>query len=383
MRLPGPSRPVTAGIRLGLDDAGNAQRAGAELEVITGLQPQPLQQARIGIGLALGWHAGVGDQRTAGRGPHPQRATQRVTCLHRLDAGHLAGLAVEQHAAEAGDAGVGQSAPLRFFGEGLRRVVAPGDAEVTAEHFRRTAGQGQVDPVHQGADRGHHRHAQHQGREHAGSCCRSALDRQQAAVIDAVDVLAALGQPQVVGDQHQRGAAAGVEFEQQVADVLAGGVVQRAGRFVGEQDARAGDEGTCQGHALLLAARQLARVVTGAMAQADLRQHFVHPHPVFAAGQLQRQRDVLGGGQRRQQVEALEHEADLACAQLGAGFLVETAQILAGQRNAAAAGQVQPGQQAEQGGLAGTGGADDGHAGAFMDGQGDVVQRDGAGEPAR
>ncbi|KAG1390995.1 hypothetical protein G6F58_012818 [Rhizopus delemar] len=110
------------------------------------------------------------------------------------------------------------------------------------------------------------------------------------------------------------------------------------------------------------------------MAQADLRQHFVHPHPVFAAGQLQRQRDVLGGGQRRQQVEALEHEADLACAQLGAGFLVETAQILAGQRNAAAAGQVQPGQQAEQGGLAGTGFAHDGHDFAGVDVQVDAVQ---------
>ncbi len=64
------------------------------------------------------------------------------------------------------------------------------------------------------------------------------LDRQQPALVDAMDVLAALGQAQVVGDQHQGGAAAGVEFEQQVADVLAGGVVQRAGRFVGEQDAR-------------------------------------------------------------------------------------------------------------------------------------------------
>jgi acyl-CoA thioesterase-1 len=181
-----------------------------------------------------------------------------------------------------------------------------------------------------------------------------ALDRQQAAVVDAVDVLAALGQAQVVGDQHQRGAAAGVEFEQQVADVLAGGVVQRAGRFVGEQDARAGDEGTCQRHALLLAAGQLARVVAGAMGQADLGQHLVHPCAVLAAGQFQRQRDVLGGGQRRQQVEALEHEADLARAQLGAAFF-QVAQILAGQRDAAAAGQVQPGQQAEQGGLAGTG----------------------------
>jgi len=189
-----------------------------------------------------------------------------------------------------------------------------------------------------------------------------------------VDVLATLGQAQVVGDQDQGGAAAGVEFEQQVADVLAGGMVQRAGRFVGEQDARAGDEGTCQRHALLLAAGQLARVVAGAMGQADLRQHLVHPRAVIASGQFQRQRDILGGSQRRQQVEALEHEADRTRAQLGPCFFIQVAQVLARQRDVAAAGQVQSGQQAEQGGLAGPRSADDGHTGAFMDGQGDVVQ---------
>ena len=188
-----------------------------------------------------------------------------------------------------------------------------------------------------------------------------------------MDVLATLGQAQVVGDQDEGGAAAGVEFEQQVADVLAGGMVERAGRFVGEQDARAGDEGTCQRHALLLATGQLARVVAGAMGQADLGQHLVHPCAVLASGQFQRQCDVLGGSQRRQQVEALEHEAD-ARAQLGPSFLIQVAQVLARQRDVAAAGQVQSGQQAEQGGLAGPRGTDDGHTGAFMDGQGDVVQ---------
>ena len=189
-----------------------------------------------------------------------------------------------------------------------------------------------------------------------------------------MDVLAALGQAQVVGDQDEGGATAGVEFEQQVADVLAGGMVERAGRFVGEQDARAGDEGTCQRHALLLATGQLARVVAGAMGQADLGQHLVHPCAVLASGQFQRQGDVLGGSQRRQQVEALEHEADLARAQLGPSFLIQLAQVLARQRDVATAGQVQSGQQAEQGGLAGPRGTDDGHTGTFMDGQGDVVQ---------
>ncbi len=89
-----------------------------------------------------------------------------------------------------------------------------------------------------------------------------------------------------MGDQHQGGAAAGVEFEQQVADVLAGGLVQRPGGFIGEQDARAGDEGTGQGHALLLAAGQLSRVVAGAVREAHLGQHLIDPRAVLAAGQF-------------------------------------------------------------------------------------------------
>ncbi len=177
-----------------------------------------------------------------------------------------------------------------------------------------------------------------------------------------------------MGDQHQGGATAGIEFEQQVADVLAGGLVQRPGGFIGEQDARAGDEGTGQGHALLLAAGQLPRVMAGAVRKTHLGQDLIDPRTVLAAGQFQRQCDVFGRRQRRQQVEALEHEAHFACAQLRPGFLVQCAQRLPGQGDAAAAGQVQPGQQAEQGGLAGTGGADDGYAGAFMYREGDVVQ---------
>ena len=65
------------------------------------------------------------------------------------------------------------------------------------------------------------------------------------------------------------------------------------------------------GDALLLAAGQLGRPVLEAVAEADGVDDAVEPRLVgLAAGERQRQRDVLGGGQRRDQVERLEDEAD-------------------------------------------------------------------------
>lgn len=73
-------------------------------------------------------------------------------------------------------------------------------------------------------------------------------------------------------------------------------------------------------------------------------------------------------------METLEHEADQTRTQCGAGLLVQPAQAFAGERDLALAGQIQSGQQAEQGGLAGAGCTDDGDAVAFIDRQVDPVE---------
>ena len=114
----------------------------------------------------------------------------------------------------------------------------------------------------------------------------------------------------VVRDHHD-GLPELVHGPAQEAQQLGCGVrVERAGRLVGEDDLRPARQRPRRGDPLLLPAGQLARTVRQPRPQADGVDHRVEPRPVRAsAGDVERQRDVLQGGQRRQQVERLEDEA--------------------------------------------------------------------------
>jgi hypothetical protein len=110
-----------------------------------------------------------------------------------------------------------------------------------------------------------------------------------------------------------------VQRRQQVHDLVAARAVEVAGGLVGEQHRGLGDDGARDRHALLLAARQLGRRVVLPALQAHLRQR---PRPPRCARALapsaaveQRQLDVLQRRGARQQVEALEDEAQVVAAQ--------------------------------------------------------------------
>ena len=91
----------------------------------------------------------------------------------------------------------------------------------------------------------------------------------------------------------------------------AGPGVEVAGGLVGEDDRRLAGQGAGHGHALLLAAGELARAVAQPVAEADGGHDLVEPGLVrLGAGQRQRQDDVLLGAERGDQVEGLEDEAD-------------------------------------------------------------------------
>ena len=176
-------------------------------------------------------------------------------------------------------------------------------------------------------------------------------------------------------DHDQRGALLAVEVEHQLHHLLAGGEIQAAGWLVGQQHGRLHDEGACQRHALLLAARQHLGIVAQALRQADARQHVARRLAgVAPAGQLQRQHHVFKRGQVAEQLKALEHEADLACAQRGAGVFADGKQVFAVDAHRAARGRVEPGDDGQQRALARTRGADDGHGLARGQAEMDIAQ---------
>jgi len=157
--------------------------------------------------------------------------------------------------------------------------------------------------------------------------------------------------------------------------LAAGLVVEVAGRLVGAEDPRSVDEGSGQGDALLLAAGELQRVVVEPLAEADLPQQLRRFAGAAAfSAELQRHQHVLDRGQRRDQLEALEDEADQLVAQGGAGVLVHRFQGVAVEEHRAGSRVVEPGAKAEQGGLAAARGPDDRAAVAFIEGQRHIAQ---------
>ena len=106
-----------------------------------------------------------------------------------------------------------------------------------------------------------------------------------------------------------------VQIAQQRENLGAGPRVEIAGRLVPEQDRRIDRQRPRNRDALALAAGELVGQMIDALSEADeiaaVRRARVLRLPARPAPQMQRQGDVLGGRQRRQQVEELEDEPDL------------------------------------------------------------------------
>jgi hypothetical protein len=125
---------------------------------------------------------------------------------------------------------------------------------------------------------------------------------------------------------------------------------------------RARHEGTRNRHALLLTARELARVMAGAVFE---------PHPVesfpcriarvAAARELQRQHHVLERCQRGHQVERLEHEAHALGAQARAAIFVQRGQVGAREGNASGSRRIEAGQERQKSRFSGPRSANDGN----------------------
>ncbi|MNZ76267.1 hypothetical protein D3C78_947680 [compost metagenome] len=182
----------------------------------------------------------------------------------------------------------------------------------------------------------------------------------------------------LVGDQHNGQLQFTVDLSQQLQNRGRGLRIECTGGFVAEQDFRLGGQGAGNADALLLATGQLRRILFRVLGQADTGQQFADADVDFLARQLagqgQWQRDVVGHGLGRQQVEVLENHPDL---------LAETPQVVGVERgdiftvndDLAAAWGFQAVYQAQQGTFAGTGVADQSEYLAVFDTQVGRVQR--------
>ena len=117
-----------------------------------------------------------------------------------------------------------------------------------------------------------------------------------------------IGGVRVVRDHHDRLAVIAVQRFEQFQDLVPRLAIEVAGRLVAEQQCRVGDDGAGDADTLLLAARELARIVVHAVAEADDRQR--HLDPVLPIGLLQlreqqRQLHVARRRQHRKQVVQL------------------------------------------------------------------------------
>ena len=178
--------------------------------------------------------------------------------------------------------------------------------------------------------------------------------------------------------QNDGEAALPVELDQRIHDFVRGAGVQVAGGFVGQQHRRRIDQGAGDGDALLLAAGKLAGRVAFAVRQAEQLQRLAGQGGALGPGQMgrgidQRQLDIFQRAGARQEIEALEHEAELFAADRGRGGLSQPRHIHAFEEILPAGGPVETAQDRHQGGLARAGRAHDGHEFAAFDSEIDAA----------
>ena len=89
------------------------------------------------------------------------------------------------------------------------------------------------------------------------------------AVAEAEGAVAAVGEFEVVGDEDAGERVLAVEGLEEGEDAVGGEGVEVAGGFVGEQEFGAGDEGSGDGKALLLASGEFAGAMVAAAFEFD------------------------------------------------------------------------------------------------------------------
>ena len=137
-----------------------------------------------------------------------------------------------------------------------------------------------------------------------------------AAILDDGDTVAGvLDDGDLMRVEQDGDAELAIDAAEEIEDRARRLRIERRGRLVAEQHLRFRGQRPRDADALLLAAGKLRRIARALIGEADelqQRQHLARDRGPVEARDLERQRDILEGGARRQQVEMLEHHADRA-----------------------------------------------------------------------
>ena len=189
-------------------------------------------------------------------------------------------------------------------------------------------------------------------------------------MVDAEHPVHAAGQVERVGDHHERASLRGHELVQQLGDSGTHVLVQVARGLVREKEARRMREGARERDPLLLAPREPVGECVRAVREPDTGEEPLRALPLLGADgtrELERQEQVLHHGERRQQVEELEDEADVPPAEARALHLGECRQVHVGDADPALVRQVDAADEVEQRRLARSRRPEHGHPLARLD----------------
>src|SRR6266404_914979 len=200
-------------------------------------------------------------------------------------------------------------------------------------------------------------------------------------VLELDDALAHLVHHLAVVRHHQNRRAAAVDAVEKLHDPDGGVGVEVAGRLVADEKRRVVDERARDRDALLLAAGKLVRRGAHLVREPHHREHLGHflaDRRIALALHLQGIGNVLGGGAVGEQLEVLEHAADVP-AQHRDLRVLEPGEVAAADHDLPFARVELLEEQAHERGLARARGADDEDELALVDVKGDVTEGDDVG----
>lgn len=187
-------------------------------------------------------------------------------------------------------------------------------------------------------------------RVRSGQWLRLGLVADDLAIADFDDALGPCGDFPVVGDEDHHMALAG-QFVEQGHDFGTAAAVEGAGGFVCQNDVATVHQRAGYRYALLLAAGQLVRAITGTFGQAQAGQQGMGACVALGgrrAGIDRRHFDIFLGGAGGNQVIALEHETEGFTPQPGECVTVQAGHLFTREQVVATGGAVQAAEDVHQ-----------------------------------